>query len=187
MVFASLVLLTNLAFQVAFDPAAKCPAWVAYDLEPAEVVRMKRVDIKFQADPRVSGSDFTADYAGSGYDRGHMASAADFNFDRAALEETYRFTNIAPQAPELNRGAWCDLEKELRVLAESGTVHIVVFPVFKAGVPTNRIGRVAVPHAFGKLAYGWFGVRFTLMENMQPAISAEGNENNERSDRANCK
>lgn len=154
---AAIVLLTNTAYTVAYDIETRCPAWVAYDLEPGEVVKAKRADIPFAADPRVPESDNAADYAGSGFDRGHMAPAADFNFDRAALVETYYFTNIAPQVPELNRGVWLEAEREVRRLAASGTVHVVVFPLF--GNATNRIGRVGVPVEFVKFAYGWFGVR----------------------------
>lgn len=155
---AAIVVLTNLAFVAAFDTDARCPAWVSYDLEPAEIVVTNRAAIPFHPDPRVIESDNAADYAGSGYDRGHMAPAADFNFDRRALAETYRYSNICPQRPDLNRGAWAEIERQVRDLARSGTVHVVTFPVFDDR-RTNRIGRVRVPEAFVKLAFGWFGVK----------------------------
>ena len=164
---AAIVVLTNLAYTAAFDTETRCPAWVAYDLEPGEVVVTNRSAIPFRADPRVKESDNAADYAGSGYDRGHMAPAADFNFDRAALEETYNFTNVAPQVPSLNRGPWLDAEIEVRRLAASGTVHVVTFPAYYPGHGTNRIGRVRVPSAFVKVAYGWFGVRAWAFENVE--------------------
>lgn len=162
---ASIIILTNLAYTAAFDTATRCPAWVAYDLEPGEVVITNRIPVPFRADSRVAESADDTDYLMSGYDRGHMAPAADFNFDRSALGETYLFTNICPQDPILNRGEWALFERELRLLARNGTVHIVMFPVFYQGLPTNRIGRVAVPHAFEKVAYGWFGVRRRLLPN----------------------
>lgn len=168
-ILASIVVLTNLAYTAAFDTETRCPAWVAYDLEPHEVVVTNRAAIPFRADPRVKESDNAADYAGSGYDRGHLAPAADFNFDRAALEETYYFTNVAPQVPHLNRGAWLDAENEVRRLAASGTVHIVTFTVFEdACYPgVRRIGQTTVPTAFVKIAYGWFGVRHWRFQNVE--------------------
>ena len=168
-ILASIVVLTNLAYTAAFDTETRCPAWVAYDLEPHEVVATNRAAISFRADPRVKESDNAADYAGSGYDRGHLAPAADFNFDRAALEETYYFTNVAPQVPHLNRGAWLDAENEVRRLAASGTVHIVTFTVFEdACYPgVRRIGKTTVPTAFVKIAYGWFGVRHWNFRNIE--------------------
>lgn len=165
-VLASIVLLTNLAYSVAYDTETRCPCWVAYDLEPGEVVKAKRADIPFRADPRVPESDNAADYSGSGYDRGHMAPAADFNFDAAALKETYYYSNIAPQVPALNRGAWLDAENEIRRLAASGTVHVVVWPEYHSD-QTNRIGRVRVPIAFNKTAYGWFGLRCWRYNNVE--------------------
>ena len=168
-VLAAIVVLTNLAYIAAFDTETRCPAWVAYDLEPCEVVVTNRAAIPFRADPRVKESDNAADYAGSGYDRGHMAPAADFNFDRAALAETYYLTNVAPQVPSLNRGAWLDAENEVRRLAASGTVHVVVFPEFddRCYPGVRRTGRVAIPTAFVKVAYGWFGVRHWRFQNVE--------------------
>lgn len=159
-VLAAIVIVTNAAYTAAFDTVTRCPAWVAYDLEPGEVVVTNRAPFPFRADPRIPESDNAADYAGSGYDRGHMAPAADFNFDRKALEETYYFSNICPQMPTLNRGAWAEVEREIRQLAASGTVHVVTWPEYLDGFcGTNRIGRVRVPAAFRKMAFGWFGVK----------------------------
>lgn len=166
-VLAAITLLTNLAFQVAWDGEARCPAWVSWDVEPGEVVKAPRAGIGFMADPRAAGSDVAQDYAGSGFDRGHMAPAADFNFDRAALAETYLFSNVCPQDPKLNRGKWARFEAEVRELALSGTVHVVCWPVFDPRF-TNRMGRVRVPVAFEKVAWGWFGVRRIRAVNFVP-------------------
>lgn len=164
---AAIVLVTNLAFTAAFDTVTRCPAWISYDLEPDEVVVTNRAAIPFRADPRIDESDNTADYNGSGYDRGHLAPAADFNFDRKALEETYYFSNICPQLPSINRGRWADIEREIRHLAASGTVHVVTWPEYHDGVGgTNRIGRVRIPDAFVKIAWGHFGVRTWRVDNL---------------------
>ena len=169
-VLASIVILTNLAYSAAYDAGTRCPAWVSYDLEPCEVVVTNRVPIPFAPDPRVQDCATDEDYLGSGYDRGHMAPAADFNFDAAALWETYSYANVCPQDPKLNRGEWAQFEREIRNLAESGTVHVVAFPIFFDGLPTNRVGRVAVPHAFEKVAFGWFGVRRKFFFNFRAGM-----------------
>lgn len=161
--FAELLLITNIAFTAAFDTEAKVPAWVSYDLEPHEVVRMPRIPMPFHADPRIPGTDLDADYRNSGYDRGHMAPAADFNFDLNALYETYAFSNVCPQDPKLNRGAWADGEAAIRRLAERGTVHVLSVPVTDGS--TNWTGAVKVPTRFYKIAWGWFGVRIGEYEN----------------------
>lgn len=162
---SGIVIVTNAAFVAAFDTDSRCPAWVEYDLEPCEVIVTNRAAIPFRADPRIPESDNAADYSGSGYDRGHMAPAADFNFDRAALEETYRFSNICPQIPAVNRGEWANVEAEVRALARGGSVRVLTYPEYHPLV-TNRIGRVRVPFAFVKVARGWFGVRMWRVSNV---------------------
>lgn len=166
-IVASIILITNLAFNVAWDDETRCPAWVSWDVEPHEVVKTNRLHVSFRADDRVHGSDLANDYTGSGYDRGHMAPAADFNFDLDALKETYLFTNVCPQDPSVNRGLWSAFESEVRNLAKSGTVHVVCWPEYDTNERgmCSRIGRVAVPSAFVKVAYGWFGVRCVRVNN----------------------
>lgn len=171
---ASIVLVTNVAYTAAFDTVKRCPSWVSYDLEPAEVVVTNRAPFQFRADPRIAESDNAEDYSGSGYDRGHMAPAADFNFDRRALSETYLYSNVCPQLPSFNRGAWADVEREVRLLAASGTVHVLTWPEYMDGIcGTNMIGRVRVPAAFRKVAWGWFGVRTWLVLNFDLASANE--------------
>lgn len=155
---AAIVVLTNAAFTVAYDTDARCPSWVEYELTPGEIVVTNRAAIPFRADDRIAESDNAEDYAGSGYDRGHMAPAADFNFNRKALGETYLYSNICPQLPTFNRGRWAEIEREVRALGMRGAVKVLTFPEYDSG-RTNRIGRVRIPDSFVKVAYGDFGVR----------------------------
>ena len=37
------------------------------------------------------------DYIGTGYDRGHLAPAADFQSDQEAMNESFLLTNMSPQ------------------------------------------------------------------------------------------
>ena len=165
-ILGSIIVITNLAFTAAYDTNARCPSWVHYELNPEEIVTTNRATIPFRADPRIPESDVDADYRGSGFDRGHMAPAADFNFDRAALNETYLFSNICPQLPTVNRGEWAQIEAEVRILAKSGKVNILTGPMVFPG-STNRIGRVLIPDAFIKVAWGSFSLKVWLVENKE--------------------
>lgn len=160
---ASIIVCTNIGFTAAFDTVARNPAWVAYDLEPQEVIAAKRPDIPFSPDPRAPESDNAADYLKSGFDRGHLAPSADFNWNTNAQAQTYLFTNIAPQYPFMNRVTWRAVESEVRQLAASGTVHVLTAPVYEGG--TNRMGRVRVPDAFVKIAWGSFGFKMWKVAN----------------------
>lgn len=38
-----------------------------------------------------------ADYRGSGFDRGHLAAAANHKWSQKAMEDTFYLSNVAPQ------------------------------------------------------------------------------------------
>jgi len=147
----SLVLITNIAYTAAFDTSNRCPAWVDYEITPEEVVHTRRMPIPFHTEPSLpEHSDNLDDYFHSGYDRGHLAPAADFNYDTNALMQTYSFANICPMSKELNRGPWKDLEAHVRDLAEaSNTVRVITFPIY-LGEP-RFIKRVRIPDGFAKV------------------------------------
>ncbi|KAI2495625.1 DNA/RNA non-specific endonuclease [Fragilaria crotonensis] len=54
-------------------------------------------------------------YRQSGYDRGHMAPAGDFQFGQP---DTFTLTNACPQHPTLNRTLWNRLEQWVRRVVE---------------------------------------------------------------------
>lgn len=167
---ATIVVVTNIGFTACYDTDHRRPVWVAYDLEPNEVVVTNRASHTFKADPRIPESDNSYQYKMLGmewFDRGHLAPAADFNWSQDALKETYYFSNVCPMYRGLNRGRWAETEKLIRELAKRGTVHVVVYPVYMGH---NLMVNVAplpsyIPTAFIKVFYGWFGCRHIVEEN----------------------
>ena len=65
------------------------------------------------------------DYAGSGYDEGHMANAEDFASDCKKEELTFRFYNCIPQTPKLNRGIWKSNESLVRKWSQTDSVMVI--------------------------------------------------------------
>ena len=51
-----------------------------------------------------------ADYAKSGYDKGHRAPANDFTRSVTAMKATFILTNAVPQKHGVNDGKWAQLE-----------------------------------------------------------------------------
>lgn len=133
------------------------PIYIAWDVSRDDIGSVKREpSMPFRTDPRL-GPDAvrSSDYNRSGYHRGHMVPAADRSSSLAAMQETFVMSNVCPQLPSLNTGAWKRLENYERVAAlRLGRVHIRVAPIF-THEDTSRIagGKVAVPHGFIKVIY----------------------------------
>lgn len=135
------------------------PLWVIYKLTAGELngKRVKRTD-DFREDPRVrTRSAAPEDYKGSGYDRGHLAPAADMCWSRDVMSDSFYMSNMSPQKPECNRGIWVDLESRVRTFAyREKELFVVTGPIFYEGQPVQSIGvtsKVSVPHAYYKVVY----------------------------------
>lgn len=63
-------------------------------------------------------------YARSGYDKGHLAPAADFAHSRDEMEITFDYVNCLPQTPNLNRGDWKRDETKVRRWSQKDSLKI---------------------------------------------------------------
>jgi len=147
------VLITHLAYTVSYKTTYKLANWVAYELTAAETNAIVKRNDNFTPDPLLkSGSASLADYKGSGYDRGHLAPAADMCFSYQAMQESFYLTNIAPQDQSFNRGIWAKLEKQLRQWAiDDKAVYIVTGTLASKGNATIGINKIDVPQSFYKV------------------------------------
>jgi len=89
------------------------------------------------------------DYAGNGYDEGHMANAEDFASDCTLDELTFRFYNCVPQTPNLNRGVYKVWETKIRSESQSDSLLIVCGNIF--GTMTIGQDKIAVPDSCFKV------------------------------------
>lgn len=98
-----------------------------------------------------------ADYWYSGYDRGHLAPSADFRWSPIALSESYFYSNMSPQLPELNREKWAELENAVRdyVLNHKEPVYVITGPVLHDSLPSmkneGRENEVSIPDMYYKV------------------------------------
>ena len=132
--------------------------WVAYQLTASELEKVADRKNNFHSDSAVStGSAAPSDYKGSGYDRGHLAPAADMSFSEHAMDESFFMSNMSPQSPELNRGLWLKMEEIEREWAKKyGSVYIVSGPVLnREDFATIGENEVAVPEFFYKILVSW--------------------------------
>jgi endonuclease G len=132
-------------YESVFSVSKRYPVlveWVTTRAELQCTTPAKRTD-RFLPDPQLrKESNVDEDYVKSGFDRGHISPAADARCNNRHMEESFYFTNMAPQYPGLNRGQWKNLEEWTRILAVENDSVIV-----KAGCvgEAQRIKRVAVP------------------------------------------
>lgn len=141
-------------FRVNFNPTLHIPNYVVWTLtESTSDGPHTRKNAKFQADTDVEGSATPDDYRRSGFDRGHMAPAADMKWSAEAMDQCHYMTNICPQDNKLNTGAWSTVENMCRKWAgRYGRLIIVCGPVVTDYMP-RHIGEtgVAVPERFFKV------------------------------------
>lgn len=139
-------------FNVDFNPELHIPNYVVWELTRDETDGDEPRG-KFMRDYTVDGCANHSDYTGSGYDRGHMAPAADMKWHPEAMRQCFYMTNICPQAHNLNGGTWKKLEEKCRIWARADSAIIIVCGPVLTPAPDEFIGRskVAVPKAFFKV------------------------------------
>lgn len=188
-------IIEHLAYTVSYNKERHLPNWVAYCLEPHETEgELARTD-KFLPDPLVEGDPVvTKDYTKSGYDRGHMAPAADMRWSEQAMTESFYMTNMCPQNHNNNAGDWKDLEELVRDLSvKYGNIYICCGPIVTDETMTiGSVRKIVVPQAFFKVLLRqktdgtWTSIGFVmpnaagnkpLMTYMLPVDSIENRTN----------
>jgi endonuclease G len=130
-------------------------------------MRFERTN-EFIPDPMIPGTDFSIDYKKSGYDRGHLAPAADMAYSMETMVESFFYSNMSPQLPRFNRGVWKKLEMQVRRWANQyDSLYVVTGPLFDSAMSTIGPHRVAVPKAYYKVLLqkrngSWNGIGFIL-------------------------
>ncbi|NOZ90783.1 MAG: DNA/RNA non-specific endonuclease [Epsilonproteobacteria bacterium] len=114
---------------ICYDYKLKVAKAVAYTLEGDLVNELNIKDRPYFYEEELIDEPYRAklnDYRGSGYDKGHMAPDAAFDWSQESLEATYSLANIIPQVPEVNQHMWVDVEAYARSKAvELGEVDVV--------------------------------------------------------------
>jgi endonuclease G len=159
-------------YEAVLNEKMRIPEWVAYELTDQEVSGTNERSNHFRTDPNFNGAQADDnDYRNSGWDRGHMAPAADMKLTEQMMRESFYFTNICPQNHNLNSGDWKALEELVRDCANKySRIYVTCGPI----VTDNSLGtiganQVTVPNAFYKVllvqtAFGYESIGF-IMEN----------------------
>ncbi|KAJ3186619.1 nuclease [Gaertneriomyces sp. JEL0708] len=182
------------AYVGSYNRSLRNPNWVAEHLTAESVGNDGPDDGSDPNKPERSHSTFKEDvaiprlfraklkdYVRSGYDRGHLAPAADVRESQEAMDETFLLTNISPQVGKgFNRNYWFYLENFTRSLTKHfDDVYVITGPLYlpkqepdgKFYVKYEVIGdppNTAVPTHFYKVILGVKGKEHALQAFVLP-------------------
>jgi len=142
--------LCNTQFVTVYDAKKHAAIFSSERFNPNKQ-RVERVDA-FHIDGRAPYVK-PSDYIGSGYDRGHMAPAANMGSNKEMFE-SFLMTNMTPQEPTLNRNSWRRIEDSVRK-GVINPVWIITGAMYDAN--PEMIGpkkNIPVPAAYYKCVYG---------------------------------
>ncbi|MTV36451.1 DNA/RNA non-specific endonuclease [Duganella radicis] len=143
-------------FGVMHSGITRTPLWSAEHLTAQNIDAAKTLsrENSFHPEARLPARARAelADYARSGYDRGHMAPNGDMP-DRETQHESFTLANMVPQDSENNRHVWAGIEGVVRKLAQKeGDLYVITGPAFIGG-NLQKVGNVLVPTHLYKLVY----------------------------------
>ena len=151
-------------FVTCYDYDRKSPSAIYTKIEGKKVSKdgiKKRPS--FYTDNRIPKGfeSTTRDYTNSGYDRGHFgASDASFDWNKDALNSTYKMSNIVPQTPKTNRYKYISLEKYEREMAEKyGSLETISLAFWDNDPEIIGTNKIHVPSSFAKIFVSNTGYR----------------------------
>ena len=138
--------LCRVGYAVNYNYVTKVPFYAVEHITVSNLQKVAPRKDDFREDPEipVQHRATLADYAGMGYDRGHVAPAADMTWNALAMSESFYLTNMMPQVPGNNRGIWKYLEENVRYWVQvKGEVYVITGTLFEG--PLKMMNKVAIP------------------------------------------
>lgn len=150
-------LIQNPYFKICYDYKLKGAKTITYTLSGDKVNQInikkrpsfhteKSLDRPYRVSPK--------SYTRTGYDRGHMANDASFDWSMQSLNSTYTMANIVPQEPKVNRYHWVKVERYARMMARKlGKVNVVNIIQYNHNPKRFKKQNIAIPKGFYKIIY----------------------------------
>jgi DNA/RNA endonuclease G (NUC1) len=159
---AETVLLPYTHFSVLMRLDKRLAAVTGVGIDGEKLIDLDRAGISWKLDPRLPADQQTGErvYARNDIDRGHLVRRSSAVWGdtvaeaQLANEDTFHYTNAAPQAAKFNQGMelWLGIEDYLQEHAAQYRSRVVVFtgPIFNELDPVYR--GVDIPLRFFKVA-----------------------------------
>lgn len=161
---AQIIIVRKPQYISAYDLQTQTPKqveWVLHSSDMGSVTR--QTQWSFTADvPHRLATARHGDYTKSGYHRGHLCPAADRSRSIEDMKATFAMSNVCPQLPHINTGAWKQTENLCRTYAiKYDSVCVLACPVYLnrdtlymgKSYPSQSPSSVRVPHAFFKAVW----------------------------------
>ncbi len=147
-------------YALSYNNTKGTPNWVSWRVVKEDLGDANREGLPFLPDDQLPPGFkkvVTRQYAGTGFDRGHMCPAGDRGADMESLKATFVMTNLVPQSPNNNRKGWEQFESYCRSLVkedENRELYIVSGPHGeggmgekgpKRGLPDDENPQIVVP------------------------------------------
>jgi endonuclease G, mitochondrial len=138
--------LCRTGYAINYDYRTKASYFAVETIKPELLVNKnvsRKDDFREDTEIPVQYRATLKDYQGTGYDRGHMAPAANFTYDARVMSESFLLTNMMPQHPGNNRGIWKYLEEYTRYWAQRyGQLYVITGTYFGegSGIIGNNVG-----------------------------------------------
>jgi endonuclease G len=138
-------------YALSYNRDKGIPNWVSWQLNQSWLGNADRSN-DFRPDTTLPAGWYQvrpSDYAGGGYDRGHITPSGDRTRTPEDNSATFLMTNMIPQAPQNNREVWRELEEYSRELVSLGKeLYIIAGGVGSKG---TLKGKVTVPQQTWKV------------------------------------
>ena len=150
-------IITNPYFKICYDYNFMGAKTISYTLDGDKVNKVnikkrpsfhteKSLDRAYRVSPK--------SYSKTGYDRGHMANDASFDWSMKSLNSTYTMANIVPQEPRVNRYHWVKVERYARLVARKlGSVNVLNIIQYNKNPKRLEKQNIAIPQGFYKILY----------------------------------
>ena len=155
-------LMSKAQYTLSYNNSKGVPNWVSWHLSAAWMGSAARCNC-FTSDVSLPTGYFKATsttYSGSGFDRGHLCPSEDRTTTDSDNANTFKMTNMTPQAPNMNEITWGAFETYCRTLANAGNELYIIAGWYgnggngSSGGTTYTIdgGAITVPAHFWKIA-----------------------------------
>lgn len=154
-------LLQKAQYTLSYNSTKGTANWVSWNLSLSSLGNTPRQD-DYRADNTLPSQWYhvlETDYAGSGFDRGHLCPSGDWTDNVSDNSATFVMSNMIPQAPNNNQDTWQDLESYCRELVYDGCeLYIIAGPYGMGGSGSNggttyslAGGKIIVPQSVWKV------------------------------------